>query len=311
MMLNRLFSRASAAGRFLTRHLQAMQQEAIHSKANKWAERGSRYVEQGDLNRALDCCQRSFAIALDVSTPYHVMSRILMPGPDYMEWLSHCHEVLRPKSYLEIGVSTGASLAFAQGDTRSVGIDPRPCIQKKIQSRGRLYPVTSDDFFERYNPLEELGIPRLEFVFIDGLHHFEQALKDFANVERYSDRQTVVLIHDCIPLTKLMATREPLTYLWTGDVWKVLLCLKKYRPDLKLGVIPTRPSGLAIVTNLDSNSRVLTDRFEEIVLEYQDQELDYDYLDLDENSLSKAVPNLTTNDWNVLDQFLNTCASTT
>jgi hypothetical protein len=155
--------------------------------------------------------------------------------------------------------------------------------------------LTSDEFFERYDLRTELGSPTLDLAFIDGLHEFKQVLKDFINIERYSCPGTVVLVHDCLPVARLVAAPVRATVFWCGDVWKIVPCLLKYRPDLNVRVVPARPSGLAIVTHLDPNSTLLHDRFEEIVSEYQDHDLGYEYLDV--ARLVGIMDNGVPNDW--------------
>jgi hypothetical protein len=48
-------------------------------------------------------------------------------------------------------------------------------------------------------------------------------------------------------------------------VWKLVPCLKHYRPDLDVFTIPAPPTGLTVVVGLDPSSRVLTERYEEAV----------------------------------------------
>lgn len=262
-------------------------------RAQRWVGRGERHLAAGTTRQAHACCVKALSICNNLSTAHALLARVLMPGNDYLTVLTGLHERLKPASYLEIGVRAGASLALALPETRAVGVDPRPVIDRRITARARLYPIPSDEFFNRYQPLEELGVPRLAMSFIDGLHHFEQVLKDFINVERWSDAETVIVLHDCLPVTRCAADRIPRLQMWCGDVWKMIPCLKKHRPDLTIRIIPTRPSGLAIVTGANPRSTLLRERFDAIIAEYQDLDLSYEHLDADTvQAMPGVVPNI-------------------
>ena len=196
-----------------------------------------------------------------------------MPGGDYYDWLQCFHQWLQPSSYVEIGLGHGRSLALAGSGTRAVGIDPYQGYWDKLHyvsthGPAALFPLTSDDFFAKHNLAEVLGHETFDLAFIDGLHLFEQALKDFINLERYARTDSVILIHDCLPIAPVVAERERCTGFWTGDVWRIMPCLKTFRPDLKIMTIPAKPSGLGVVTNLDASSTLLADNFDEIVRYY-------------------------------------------
>ena len=129
--------------------------------------------------------------------------------------------------------------------------------------------------------------------FIDGLHHFEQVLRDFIHVERRSDAETVILLHDCLPVTRCSAEGVQRTWNWCGDVWKMIPCLKEHRPDLAIRIIPTRPSGLAVVTCATRGPRCLDERFDAILAEYRDLDLSYECLDAETvQSMPGLVPNV-------------------
>ncbi|MEJ0070611.1 MAG: class I SAM-dependent methyltransferase [Pseudomonadota bacterium] len=104
-----------------------------------------------------------------------------------------------------------------------------------------------------------------DLAFIDGLHLFEQVLRDFINVERHCSPNAVVAFHDTLPVSAAAAGREEVPGLWCGDVWRILPCLRKWRPDLGLATIPTGPSGLTVATRLDPASRVLDAHYDAIV----------------------------------------------
>src|SRR4051812_7371415 len=99
------------------------------------------------------------------------------------------------------------------------------------------------------------------------MHLFEQVLRDFIHVERHAAAGAVAVFHDTLPLTAVSAERESAAPMWSGDVWKILPCLKRHRPDLRIVTLPTGPSGLSVVTGLDPRSTVLADRFDAIVAE--------------------------------------------
>lgn len=196
-----------------------------------------------------------------------------MPGGDYYDWLQRFHQWLRPASYVEVGLGHGRSLALAGPDTKAIGVDPYQGFWEKLNyvcphGPATLFPLTSDDFFKQYDLSQVMDRESFDLGFIDGLHLFEQALKDFINLERYARKDSVILIHDCLPIAPIVAERERCTGFWTGDVWRIIPCLKAFRPDLKIMTIPTKPSGLGVVTNLDAASTVLSDNYADIVRYY-------------------------------------------
>ena len=118
----------------------------------------------------------------------------------------------------------------------------------------------------------------MQLGFIDGLHLFEQVLRDFINLERYSTPDTVLILHDCLPLNEVTAARERTTDFYAGDVWKATLALRRHRPELDMVLVPTAPTGLCLLRGLDPENRALADNLPEIVAEYMDLGFDY-YLD--------------------------------
>lgn len=192
----------------------------------------------------------------------------VMPGPAYYQHLQWLHELVRPRTYLEIGVWHGQSLALAQPTTQVFGVDPEPKLDvTDLAANTRVYPVTSDKFFTDRPWIADSGPIRFDLAFIDGLHLFEQVLRDFINLERHCAPASVAIFHDTLPLVPIATERVASAMFWCGDVWKIVPCLERYRPDLRIVTIPTGPSGLSIVTGLDPDSDVLDVRFVEIVRE--------------------------------------------
>ena len=219
-----------------------------------------------------------------------------LPGPAYYKVLRWIHRALEPANYVEIGVHKGVSLEQARETTPTIGIDPAPSIRHKLSPAATIYEITSDDFFAEHDLRELLGGP-VELAFIDGLHLFEQVLHDFANLERYSTAETVIILHDCLPLNQVTAARERTTDFYCGDVWKATLALRRRRPDLDMVIVPTAPTGLCLVRGLDSDNRRFPEELPQIETEYLD--LDFDHYLAHREELPPAIENdrVAVSDW--------------
>ncbi|MDX8346380.1 class I SAM-dependent methyltransferase [Cognatiyoonia sp. IB215446] len=195
----------------------------------------------------------------------------VVDGLHYLKVLAGIEDRLNPDLYLEIGSRTGSSL-ISRGCS-FIAIDPVFNLKSSdFQSAGDMYffRKTSDDFFESEFLMRNSLVPDL--AFIDGMHHFENALKDFMNCERAMSRDGIICFHDVVPFNAEMTTRDE-NYLsvgtaWTGDVWKVVPALKKYRPDLKIDVLNANRTGLCCVSDLNPESSVLEEHFDTIVEEF-------------------------------------------
>ena len=189
-------------------------------------------------------------------------------GLPYFDLLDRIHQHLLPRTYVEIGVSTGRSLTLALPGTMSVGIDPDPRLSFPLRRGARIFHQTSDDFFANHDLTRLFGGIQLDLAFIDGMHHFEVALRDFMNLERSSSIGTTILIHDCLPIDEVTAAHERSTSIWSGDIWRLIALLREFRPDLEVNVVDVAPTGLGIITGLDPNSTVLNHQYNEIVERY-------------------------------------------
>lgn len=209
--------------------------------------------------------------------------RYFLDGPDYYTFLALLMTKFQPNSYFEIGVFKGKSLRNAECAT--VGVDPNfslrglDIVGKKPSLH--LFQMESDSFFEKKNLFDyfENGI---DLAFLDGMHLFEYLLRDFINAEKYSHTHSLYLMHDCLPINAEMTERQAnkaarkdveLASHWTGDVWKLVPILQKYRPDLTINILDCTPTGLVALSNLDSNNTILKDNYESIVAEFMSVEM--------------------------------------
>ncbi|KAA9133549.1 methyltransferase domain-containing protein [Marinihelvus fidelis] len=202
---------------------------------------------------------RSASAAPAETNPLNEQTRGEIP---YLQAMKTIHEVLSPAGYLEIGVRTGGSMRLAE--CPAVGVDPAPALSQPLAEGQRLVKQASDVFFEQSGSRVE-GIETIDLAFIDGMHLFEYALRDFMNIERRASTNTLVVIDDIYPNTPAQAERVRQTRAWTGDVWRLYVCLKANRPDLCLLPLDTWPTGLLLIAGLNPASRLLWQRYNPLV----------------------------------------------
>lgn len=202
------------------------------------------------------------------------------------DFLRALHQATANRNYLEIGVNDGRSLRLSR--VPSIAVDPAFKVTSELRCDVHLVKATSDDFFARTDPLAHLRGGRhpwrnlrrgrhplghwrrttLDLAFIDGMHLFEYALRDFVNVERHADWASVIVLDDMLPRSVDEAARDRHTTAWTGDVFKVGEILTRYRPDLVTVLVDTQPTGQLVVFGADPRNRVLTRKYDEIIAEY-------------------------------------------
>jgi len=159
-------------------------------------------------------------------------------------------------NYLEIGVSRGESFLPIRAKAKW-GVDPAPLVTLEERRKPRwrallrlpdefLFRMTSDEFFRSQGLwLRWRGV---DVALIDGLHTYEQALRDVLNTLKYLKPGGAIVLHDCNPATRLAATparsyedmqaRFPgFCGDWNGDVWKVIVFLRALRADLDVVVL--------------------------------------------------------------------------
>jgi predicted O-methyltransferase YrrM len=226
----------------------------------------------GDNERAAELLLAVLDRFPDFPGAQGALASVRLPGPTYREVLRRLHELARPRTYLEIGVETGATLALAHAAERAVGVDPDASKLRRelLPACARVFHETSDAFFGARTRSRVFGAHQVDLAFIDGMHWFEYALRDFINVESWSQPGGAIVLHDCLPVFPLTASRERRTKFWVGDVWKVVQVLREYRPELRVKIIATAPSGLCVVRGLDPTSKVLREALDTIVERFRD-----------------------------------------
>lgn len=145
-------------------------------------------------------------------------------------------DVVRATRYLEIGVLYGDT--FKGVDiSEKVGVDPEFRFDAKaVESPAtKLFQTTSDDYF-----FGHAGSEQFDIIFIDGLHQFEQVLRDFQNALVCSHPRSVLVLDDTVPNDIYSANPDQGEALrhrrasgsndiaWHGDVFKLVFFIHDF-----------------------------------------------------------------------------------
>ena len=115
------------------------------------------------------------------------------------------------KDYLEIGCDRDENFSKIKIENKT-GVDPL---------QGGTLRMTSDNFFIKNNK-------NFDLIFLDGLHTYEQTIKDINNSLKILNKDGVIIIHDCLP-KKIWNQIVPRIYgHWNGDVWKAIVHSRTY-----------------------------------------------------------------------------------
>lgn len=159
-----------------------------------------------------------------------------MPVSQSATRINFLAERTQAKSYLEIGVHKG--LTFADVNIQyKVGVDPKFDFEySTLESQNiRFFEETSDKYFER-----DAEGASFDIIFIDGLHFYEQTLRDFCNSIAVSHDKTVWIIDDVLPSDAFSALRSHADAIkfrskfvqndgsWHGDVYKVIFTIHDF-----------------------------------------------------------------------------------
>ena len=143
-----------------------------------------------------------------------------------MRWdiINRIADIYGAKSYLEIGIGTKENL-YKIKCPKKIGVDPLKTLRPDRC-------CTSDEFFRDNKE-------RFDIIFIDGLHHKAQVIKDIENALKALTENGTIVVHDCNPTSEAMQAVPRIQGEWTGDVWKAWQHFRFNRPDLSMTVLNT------------------------------------------------------------------------
>ncbi len=154
-------------------------------------------------------------------------------------------------SYLEIGVDAGDTFRFVSAAYKAA-VDPNFKFEPPPNTAVvEYFPMTSDEFFARSGAARR----RFDVVYVDGLHTFEQTLRDIMNALLVLNHGGVVIVDDILPLSfhaslssldeafqvrdHLAASQPNLTgdNTWMGDVYKVAFFIETFLQQLSYATV--------------------------------------------------------------------------
>lgn len=147
---------------------------------------------------------------------------------------------LGARRYLEIGVSTGATFRDVRVAER-VAVDPRFRFDtaELASETTHLHAMPSDRYFA-----EVADSRPFDIAFIDGLHVFEQVVRDLTNTLARTTARSAILIDDTLPVDVYSAHRQQGAAIrlrreaggkggaWHGDVFKIVFMIHDFFPFL-------------------------------------------------------------------------------
>jgi len=170
---------------------------------------------------------------------------------------------------LEIGVKYGGNF-FPIKARQKIAVDPHFEFPRKERVKWTLnnpynilakyYTISSERYFTNTKNASPPDV-----VFIDGLHTYQQTLRDVNNSLNNLNENGVIIIHDCNPPHETAAypadsfdhaaslNLSGWTGEWCGDVWKTILHMRSSRKDLRIFVLNC-DYGLGIITRGEADN---------------------------------------------------------
>ena len=233
-------------------------------------------LSSGEYEKAQVLFRRALSTNRDCLQAYEGLVHAAMPGATTLEVLEELHETLSPSTYVQLGVRRGAALRSVGIATRCVVVASGAKIDLDVVGPDEYYPMPSKAFFNHHDLRHLLGGDAVGLAFLRSPSSYEVLLEEFIAIERHVGPRSVIVIEGTYPVESKSAHRRKRADYWVGDRWKLVPILKAYRPDLYLQTLPAAPGGLTLVTGLDAESVVLSERFDEITKAFAP--IGYDYL---------------------------------
>ena len=176
-------------------------------------------------------------------------------------------------NYLEIGVNRGVTFREVVAK-RKVAVDPEFLFDVPESNKNdAYYEVTSDEYFGNTELKETFNV-----VYLDGLHTFEQTLRDFTNAIEVISNNGCILIDDIRPnsyhaslpsqkLGVLLRTKLGLgdkDKSWMGDTYRLLFFIQTFFQQYSYATVADNHGQLVVWKKLRPVSKIVERKVEEL-----------------------------------------------
>ena len=162
------------------------------------------------------------------------------------EVCQRCLDLFEQPRYLEIGVNAGETFHRIRAREK-VAVDPKFLFDVEQAARddpsSRFHPIESDRYFREHAS----GV--FDVIFLDGLHTYEQTLRDLMNSLHFVRPDSVIVIDDVVPsghgaaipdwdtFLKVRAVLSDPNGAWMGDVYRLVYFIASFMPMWSFGTV--------------------------------------------------------------------------
>lgn len=186
-------------------------------------------------------------------------------------------------SYLEIGVNAGLTFHGVRA-AQKVAVDPAFTFDHELEASrrpdSRYHQVESDTYFLTLARREDV----FDVVYLDGLHTYEQTLRDLLNTLQHLHAKSVVVIDDVLPSDYASSIGDPHRMnafraavgdtgaAWMGDVYKLVFFINSFLPQFSFATIADNHGQAVLwreprqVSSPQSTSEIASMDFADLVL---------------------------------------------
>lgn len=183
---------------------------------------------------------------------------------------------LFPKpNYLEIGVNTGKTFFAAMAHSK-VAVDPVFLFdieQAKRQNPNAIfYSVESDPYFGGIASDRDA----FDVIYLDGMHTFEQTLRDFCNAVTFLKPDGIIIIDDVVPSSYHAAIPDHETAyyvrkelgvedgMWMGDVYRLVLFIQSFFQQFQYATVTENHGQLVVWRQKRESADVVRRQVEDV-----------------------------------------------